>query len=75
MSSGGVEPNADIDAELNYLRLRIYEEAEAAVAASSTDATLIHVILATAYAKRLAEQSRLPEYNPGQSWADHHRVW
>lgn len=71
MSFRGEQVDPYEDSELNYLKRRIYQEAEAAVAASSTDATLIHVVLATAYAKRLGEQSRLP----GESWADHHRLW
>ena len=48
-----------IELEPDYLRRRVYEETQAAVIASSPSATLIHVVMATAYAKQLGEQSRL----------------
>ena len=38
--------------DLDYLRGRVREEANAAVSAESLSSTLIHVVLATAYAKR-----------------------
>jgi hypothetical protein len=75
MSSGSEKPDWDAEVELNYLKRRVYEEARAAVAAPSTGATLAHVILATAYAKRLGEQSRSPEADIGNSWADQNRIW
>lgn len=43
--------------ELAYLNGRVREEAVAAVRASSIEATLIHVSLATAYARRLQARS------------------
>ncbi len=38
--------------DLDYLRVRVREEAGAAVSAETLASTLIHVVLATAYAKR-----------------------
>ena len=42
---------------LSYLSRRVRQEATAAVEAASVQATTIHVILATAYAKRINERS------------------
>ncbi len=47
------EPEERGRRELAYLNGRVREEAEAAVRASSIEATLVHVALATAYARRL----------------------
>ncbi len=68
MSLETEQSNYVMDAEPGYLRRRVYEETKAAVIASSPGATLIHVIMATAYAKQMDEQSRL-------RWVDEHRVW
>lgn len=75
MSFPSEEPVCDADAELNYLKRRVYQEAQAAVRASSTSATLLHVILATAYARRVGEQTRPPSSDTGQGWVDQHRIW
>ena len=66
---------AERSAELAYLESRTREEADAAATASSIEATLVHVVLATAYAKRLNECSsgRLPL--PADSWVQEHRIW
>ncbi len=60
------------DAKMTYLKRRVSEEAQAAVSSPSTTATLVHVMLATAYAKRVGEQTRL---NSRERWVDQHRVW
>ena len=57
---------------LGYLARRVREEAEAAIIASSVSATMIHVVLATAYAKRFGEGTVRQDQ---QTWADQHRVW
>jgi hypothetical protein len=57
---------------LDYLQRRVREEAEAAVRATSMPATLIHVALATAYAKRFGEVSH---GGVAVGWADEHRLW
>lgn len=75
MSSRSEDPVPDADAELNYLKRRVYQEARAAVTASSTSATLAHVILATAYARRMGEQTRPPGSSTAHAWVDQHRVW
>ncbi|MEO7365663.1 MAG: hypothetical protein ABIW03_05030 [Sphingomicrobium sp.] len=60
--------------ELDYLRGRVREEADAAVNAESVAATLIHVGLAKAYAERCAGGSdRLVA--AGRAWMDDHRLW
>ncbi len=73
------EPASLEDAErsdtLRYLHRRVREEADAAARATSMDATLIHVILATAYAKRFGERSGASANPAGHSWADQHRIW
>ncbi|MEO5953220.1 MAG: hypothetical protein ABIQ44_12210 [Chloroflexia bacterium] len=51
-----------------YLTRRVREEAVAAASAQSTAATLIHVALSTAYAKRC-------RYVADQAWVAEHRVW
>ncbi len=60
--------------DLDYLRGRVREETEAAVNAESVAATLIHVVLAKAYAERCAGGSdRLVA--AGRAWLDDHRLW
>ncbi|MEO6582481.1 MAG: hypothetical protein ABIN68_06730 [Sphingomicrobium sp.] len=60
--------------DLDYLRGRVREEADAAVNAESIAATLIHVVLAKAYAERCAGGSdRL--ISAGRVWVDDHRLW
>jgi hypothetical protein len=62
-------------ASLAYLESRVREEADAAARASSVEATLAHVVLATAYAKRLNECSNGRLTLPADSWAQEHRLW
>lgn len=57
---------------LDFLARRVREETEAAIKARSAGATMIHVVLATAYAKRLGEASSRQK---SQTWADLHRLW
>ena len=67
MSAANVLPRserAQRSKALAYLESRVREEADAAATASSVEATLVHVVLATAYAKRLND-----------SWVQEHRVW
>ncbi len=59
---------------LGYLKQRVHEEAVAAVQASSVEATLIHVALATAYAKRFGEGSATARQE-AHDWVDDHRAW
>ena len=59
---------------LEYLEERVRHEAAAAVVATSIEATLIHVALATAYAKRFGEDSTLARHTLA-AWVDEHRVW
>lgn len=61
--------------DLAYLECRVREEADAAARASSVEATLVHVVLATAYARRLNECSSGRLSLPADSWAQEHRVW
>ena len=49
-----LEKSRIVERDLNYARRRVREEANAAAAAGSLAATLIHVDLAIAYAKRCA---------------------
>lgn len=57
-----------------YLQLRVHEEADTAVHASSVEATLIHLALATAYAVRFNESSAAARQEAA-NWVDNHRVW
>lgn len=57
-----------------YLQLRVHEEADAAVNASSVEATVIHIVLATAYAVRFKECSEAARQEAA-TWVDNHRVW
>lgn len=49
-------PDAAATHDLRHLRRRVREEAKAAVSAAGLDATLAHLALATAYARRLRAQ-------------------
>jgi hypothetical protein len=62
-------------AALAYLESRVREEADAAARASSVEATLVHVVLATAYARRLNECSSGRFTVPADSWVHEHRIW
>jgi hypothetical protein len=62
-------------AALAYLESRVREEADAAAKASSVEATLVHVVLATAYARRLNECSSGGLTVPADSWVQEHRIW
>ncbi len=68
-ASGG----SDADETRRYLERRVREEACAAARATSVEATLIHVSLATAYARRFGASSA-PETS-GASWVQEQRVW
>lgn len=61
--------------EQDYLKRRIHQEANAAVIACSPEATVIHVILATAYARRLGEQAFSSNAGFAAAWADQNRLW
>ncbi len=74
-SQTGPQDERTASPSLEYLQRRVREEAEAAVRASSMPATLIHVALATAYAKRFGEMSNLAPVSAEQRWADDNRVW
>ncbi len=71
----GQQDDAGASGSLLYLQRRVREEAEAAIRASSMPATLIHVALATAYAKRFGEISGAETPVAGTNWADDNRVW
>ena len=62
-------------AALAYLESRMREEADAAARAQSVEATLVHVVLATAYARRLNECSSGRLTMPADNWVQEHRVW
>ena len=51
-----------------YLRHRVREEADAAASAHSLAATLTHVVLATAYAKRCCDAE-------DRAWVATNRLW
>ncbi|MEO6225927.1 MAG: hypothetical protein ABIO80_08785 [Sphingomicrobium sp.] len=51
-----------------YLRRRAVEEARAAVGAKSLASTLIHVELATAFARRCRDVA-------DRAWVAQHRIW
>jgi hypothetical protein len=61
--------------ELSYLSHRVRQEAEAAIRAPSVEATTIHVLLATAYAKRLGEGSARHASVTAERWMAQHRAW
>ncbi len=59
--------------DLDYLRGRVREEAAAAVSAETLASTLIHVVLATAYAKRCGGgDDRIVASS--RAWVEEHRV-
>ena len=66
---------AERSAALAYLESRVREEADAAARAASVEATLAHVVLATAYARRLNECSSGRVTLPADSWVQEHRLW
>lgn len=74
MLSGKLFDHSPQAASIGYLHGRIREEAEAAVRAASLEATLAHVHLATAYAKRICQHSDGAAVSQ-DCWADHHRLW
>jgi hypothetical protein len=71
----GPEGDEEQSGNLRYLSRRIQQEATAAIGATSVEATTIHVILATAYAKRHGECSVRGISFTGEGWADEHRCW
>lgn len=78
MASGSryIEPGGGGRSDgLRYLERRVREEAGAAVIATSTAATLIHIALATAYARRFGEKCVPGPSEVTSSWADEHRIW
>lgn len=68
-------PRAVPSATLSYLETRAREEADSAATASSVEATLIHLRLATAYARRFGESSGRSTSFTAESWAGEDRVW
>lgn len=70
-----MSPDGAAGADLAYLESRVRAEAGAAAAASSLAATLIHVSLATAYARRFGECTERNMVLNGRIWAEEHRVW
>lgn len=64
---------ADAAETRRYLERRVREEARAAAIAPSVEATLMHVRLATAYARRFGAGSA-PETS-GDVWVQEQRVW
>ena len=66
---------ADGTLTLAYLESRVRQEADAAARAASIEATLVHVVLATAYAKRLNACSNGRLTLPADSWVQEHRLW
>ena len=73
---GYTSPETTAACALRYLERRVREEAEAAVRASSTEATLLHIALATAYARRFGETSaRSSSSGLANASADECRIW
>lgn len=60
-----------MSAEVEDLRQRAREDADAAAGAGSVEATLIHVLLANFCTRRVGESSAAAD----RSWVDQHRVW
>jgi hypothetical protein len=54
--------------EVEYLRRRVREEAEAGASAHCLASTLVHVVLASAYAKRCCDAA-------DRAWVAEHRAW
>lgn len=65
--------SGDAGETLRYLERRVRDEARAAATATSVKATLIHVLLATAYAKRFGETSA--SAMSADAWLQEQRVW
>ena len=59
---------------LEYLGQRVREEALAAANATSPKVTMVHVALATAYA-RCFGATCATEQQAAKAWVDEHRVW
>lgn len=76
-SHSSAKPSEELEPSefVSYLHCRMVEEADAAAKASSMEATIIHVTLATAYAKRLCAHSGWPAASADRQWAGQHRVW
>ena len=72
---GYTSPDPSAGCALRYLERRVREEAEAAVRASSTQATLLHIALATAYARRFGETSAKDSGGLANAAADECRIW
>ena len=66
---------AERSAALAYLESRVREEADAAARAASVEATLAHVVLATAYARRLNEFCGGRSTRAADAWVQEHRLW
>ena len=62
-------------ASLAYLVSRVREEADAAARASSIEATLAHLFLATSYAKRFGEYCGRRTNFKAKSWVEDQRIW
>ena len=69
------QDGAAATASLAYLESRVREEVEAALRASSIEATLIHLNLATNYAQRFGQCLGRKTSVSGKSWADEQRIW
>ena len=68
---GGARVSAP-SATASYLESRVREEASAAALAPSLEATMIHLALATAYARQFGECGLRAG---DREWIDQHRVW
>lgn len=66
---------AELSDTLGFLECRVREETDAAADAASVEATLAHVLLATAYAKRFNECSGSSTALAAESWVAEHRLW
>jgi hypothetical protein len=64
----GLETGAGAERDTSYLARRVREEADAACRARSGAATLIHVMLATAYAERCCKAN-------DRAWLAESRLW
>ncbi len=60
---------------LGYLECRVREEAKAAAQASSIEATLAHLVLATRYAERFGEYAGRSASPKDRSWVEDQRIW
>ncbi|MBA3512478.1 hypothetical protein [Sphingomonas sp.] len=73
--SDGIRQGTEAPVTLSYLESRVREEADAAATATSLEATLIHLRLATAYAKRFDDCAGRSSNSNVRSWVEDHRVW